>query len=144
MTQAQAIFDIADCPVEFRGHLDGLVAGQIRFPRCVACGRHHWYPMKRCPHCYADAFEWTDIEGRVSLHSWTVVRKAFDPRFSDDLPYVVGLAEFAGLPGIRLITNIVECPLDALAVDMPLEPVFAAAYDGRPLVKFKPKKGAAQ
>ena len=40
--------------------------------------------------------------------------------------------------GPRLISNIVECDLDDLEVDMPLEPVFDDVTEDWTLVKFKP------
>ncbi len=128
----------AKYPGEFRPFWDGLRRQRISFPRCTACGRTHWYPMNRCPHCLGGDFDWPAVSGRASLHSWTVVRRAFSPEWTARLPYVVGLVEFGEVPGTRLITNIVDCALADLAVDMALDPVFSDDGVSLPTVCFRP------
>jgi uncharacterized OB-fold protein len=130
-------------PAEFHPFWEGLRAGRISFPKCRSCGRTHWYPMKRCPHCLATEFDWLPVSGRGRLHSWTVVRRAFSADQADKVPYVVGLVEFDEVPGTRLITNIVGTDPQALAVDMPLEPVFADDGTAPPTVRFRPAPGRA-
>jgi uncharacterized protein len=131
-------------PSEFRGHLEGLRAGEIRFPRCRTCGRVHWYPMKRCPHCLSDEIGWMAVEGPGRLHSWTVVRRAFSPDFVDKIPYIVGLVEFDEVPGTRLITNVVDCNPEDLAIGMALEPVFETQLAGQAKVLFRPAREGAR
>ena len=125
-------------PPEFEHFFDHTRAQRLSFPHCRTCRRFHWYPMKRCPHCRSDDLDWQQVRGPATLFSWTVVRHAFDPKFSDRLPYVVGLVEFADAPGVRLVTNIVEAPEGRIAIGMLLEPVFEATNAERPLVRFRP------
>jgi uncharacterized OB-fold protein len=120
----------ASFPEEFAGFWNGLREGRIRFPRCRACGRTHWYPMQRCPFCYSVDLEWHAVSGAATLYTWTVVRRTFAPDFP--APYIVGLVEFPEVPGTRLITNIVDVDPASLDFGMPLEPVFVVegARDG--------------
>ena len=130
-------FVLEDQPVEFRGHLLGLREGEIRFPRCEACDRPHWYPMKLCPHCGGQVFGWMSVPGHGTLYSWTRIRRPFSPEFVGRVPYVVGLVEFDEVPGIRLVTNILSPEGEDPRIGMALEPVFSVADDGRPLVGFR-------
>lgn len=128
----------AKYPDEFTPFWNGLRAGHISFPRCSACGKTHWYPMSLCPHCLGGSFEWPSVSGRGNLHSWTVVRRAFSPEWNDRLPYIVGLVEFAEVPGTRLISNIIDCDIGDLSVNMELDPVFSDDGVSPPTVRFRP------
>ena len=121
---------------EFEGHFEGLAAHSLRFPRCGACGRFHWYPMPGCPRCGSDAVQWHAVAGRGRLWSWTVVRHAYAPELRDRLPYVVALMTFDDAPGVRLVTNVVGVDPAALAIGMELDPVFRSDATGRPRVEF--------
>lgn len=127
-------------PEQFQGFWRSLERNRISFPRCEDCGKVHWYPMPRCPHCLSDRLGWRAVEGGATLYSWTVVRRSFSPEFT--APYVVGLVEFAEVPGTRLITNIVDAPEDALSVGMALTPIFLTTDRDVPAVHFRPA-GAA-
>ena len=128
----------ASLPPEFHGFFAGLSERRIAFPRCRACDRSHWYPMKRCPHCYGSDIGWEPVAGEARLQTWTTVMRAFSATFADDVPYVVGLVEFPELPGIRLIARIVGAHDAELVFDLPLAPVFAEGADRRPSVAFQP------
>ena len=84
----------------------GVAEGQLRFPCCADCGAFHWYPKARCPFCGSAALSWMPVDLDGTLFSWTTVRHAFAPEFRDRLPYTVGLVEFAGAPGVRLVTRV--------------------------------------
>lgn len=111
---------------EFAGYFTGLAQGQLRFPRCAACTRFHWYPMRLCPHCQSPDIHWHRVSGRGTLFSWTTVRHPFDPKLATQVPYIVGLVTFADAPGIRLVTTIIDAPPGGLAIGLPVEPVFRA------------------
>jgi hypothetical protein len=80
--------------------------------------------------------EWVKVSGRGRLHTYTIVHQPANPAFRDDVPYVYAVVQLD--EGPRMVSNIVECPLDALKVDMPLEAVFDDVTPEWTLVKFKP------
>ncbi len=121
---------------EFSGFFDSARQHRLAFPCCRGCGAFHWYPMPRCPHCRGNDVEWRQVSGRGTLFSFTRVMHAFDKSRAGALPYVVGLVEFSDAPGVRLVTNIVDSPLDALRIGQSVEPVFRLE-DGRPIVEFR-------
>ena len=55
------------------------------------------------------------------------------------MPYVIGLVELVEQPGLRLTTNIVNCPPDKLAIGMPLKVVFETVNDDIALPLFEPE-----
>jgi uncharacterized OB-fold protein len=121
---------------EFAGFFDSARRGVLSFPRCGVCSRFHWYPMPLCPHCRSADIRWQAVSGRGELFSFTSVQHAFDSKFTDRVPYTVGLVTFPDAPGVQFITNIVEAPAEDLRIGMPVEAVFDRADDG--LVLFQP------
>ena len=62
------------------------------------------------------------MSGRATLASYTVNHHPWLPGV--ELPYVIGLVEMAEQAGLRLTTNIVNCPPDAVHGGMDVQVVF--------------------
>lgn len=77
---------------------------QLLIRKCNACAQLHFMPRHVCPHCWSDDLQWVAAEGRGLVHSYTVIRRASDPRFAALVPYVVALIELA--EGPRMMANI--------------------------------------
>ncbi len=92
--------------------------------------------MPRCPRCLSEDLRWLPVCTQPTLYSWTVARHTFSPAFP--APYTVGLVEFDNLPGIRLVSNIVDAEPSALTIGMALSPVFVDKPDF-PMVYFSPR-----
>ena len=78
------------------------------------------------------------MSGRASLYTWTVAEQAFHPFFADKVPYVYAKVELVEQPGLRLITNVVDCPHECLRVDMPLQVTFREVAPDFVLPMFRP------
>ena len=128
----------APYPAEYASHFELLRQHVLAFPRCDSCGTFHWYPKPLCPACGSGHISWQPAPGAGRLFSWSVVHRKFDPDFPRVPPYIVGLIEFDGMPGVRLISNIDDCSIDELRVDLKVEPCFIGG--DHPLVRFRPAK----
>jgi uncharacterized OB-fold protein len=102
----------------------GAARGALCIPRCDACGRYVWYPEMPCRHCGGGSLTWTEVSGRGRLFSWSTVHYAWIPQLADRLPFATGLVALAEDPAVRLVTYIVDCPLEALRCEMPVRVVF--------------------
>jgi len=71
-----------------------------------------WYPRAG-----AD-IEWRDVPGDARLVAWSVVRGPINPEFAP--PYAPALVSLTAVPGMRLVTQIVDCDYAVLRCDMPL------------------------
>ena len=113
-------------------------AGRLEFTRCVACGWliHPSRPM--CPRCRGRELSVETVSGRARLHSYTVNHQRWFP--GQPVPYVIGLVELVEQPGLRLTTNIVNCPIDELEIGMPLRVVFEDLNDDIALPLFEPDR----
>ena len=94
-------------------------------PKCLACQRTFWHPRPRCPRCGSERVDWITSNGQGVIHTFTVVRQSSDPFFATQVPYAVAIVELD--EGIRLMSNIVDTPLDALQIGMRVEVVFESA-----------------
>lgn len=110
--------------------------GELRVPRCRACGLAFMYPRTACPACASEDLEWLLCSGRGRLHTYLINTRPA-PGFEEDAPYAIAVVELE--EGPRLMSNIVECPQtpEALVLDMDLEVVFDKHGDIA-VPKFRP------
>lgn len=108
---------------------------RLILPTCDACAVAVFPPTVACSACGSATFTWKTASGRGSVYSFVVYRRVYHPAFKDKLPYVVAVVALD--EGPRLISNIVETPLDEVHCDMPVTVVFEDARDGYLIPKFK-------
>ena len=113
--------------------------GELVFQRCAACGRFRHYPRPACPACQSRAFAWERSTGRGTVWTWTIVRGPTLPAFEPRLPYNV--VDVLMAEGVHFVSEVLDCPADALHVGMPVEAVFVPASDEITLVKFRRSPG---
>lgn len=109
---------------------------ELVMPRCKTCDQLFFYPRSECPRCLSDHVEWMKVSGRGHLHTYTVVYQPANAAFCDDTPYIYAVVQLN--EGPRMVSNVVQCEIEAVRVDMPLEAVFDDVTPEWTLVKFKP------
>ncbi|WP_274631140.1 Zn-ribbon domain-containing OB-fold protein [Arvimicrobium flavum] len=57
----------------YRGYLDGLARGVLRFMRCNACESSFFPPRIACTKCGSPDVAWSDSEGRGTVYSATQI-----------------------------------------------------------------------
>lgn len=67
----------------------GLAEGRLVLQQCLDCGAHRFPPMPGCPDCGSIGHRSVTAAGSGTIYSWVVVHRAFDPAFSDEVPYTV-------------------------------------------------------
>jgi len=96
--------------------------GELLIIRCTSCGYWIHPPTPRCPQCLSDAVEPQAVSGRGTVYSYTINRQAWVPGL--EVPFVIAMVELDDQPGLRLMTNIVDCPTDEVEIGMPAEVAF--------------------
>ncbi len=109
---------------------------ELLMPRCRRCDRLFFYPREVCPFCLSQEIDWVRVSGRGRLHSYTVIHQPANPAFRGDTPYVYAMVQLD--EGPRMISNLIDCPLDELQIDMPLVATFEDVTAEVTLVKFRP------
>jgi len=101
-----------------RGFWEGARAGELRIPRCAACGRYVWYPAAVCPECGADEHPWTAVSGRGRIFTWVRVHRAFLPGYAPRVPYVTALVELEEDARVRVATWLRDVPATGPRIGM--------------------------
>jgi uncharacterized protein len=115
---------------------EGCRRRELRFQQCSACGRVRWPPSDRCPQCHSTQTDWLVSDGTGRVVTFAVYHIAYHPGFASDLPYTVAVVALH--EGPHLLTNIVDCPPEEVACDMPVEVVWEDVDDTVTLPKFRP------
>jgi uncharacterized protein len=110
---------------------------ELRMQKCNECHNIYYPPSSLCPHCHSwSGSEWTKLSGKGAVYSFIVARRATNPAFAKEVPYVVAIIETE--EGGRLISNVVGCKPDEVKVGMPVEVVFDDVTPEVTLPKFRP------
>jgi uncharacterized protein len=124
-----------------RFYWEGAKAGQLLVQRCESCAHFQHPPDVACPRCLSDALVPTAVSGRGTIFAFTVARQAFDVAFVDAIPYVLALVELEEQENLRILTNIIDAPLERLASGLPVHVVFEEREDYR-IPQFRLSDGA--
>lgn len=111
------------------GFLAGARQGQFRLRCCTACKAPHWYPRPICPFCQGDT-EWVDSLGIGTIYSVSVTRRA------GPIPYAIAYVTLD--EGVTMLTNIVDCDLDALRIGQRVAVRFKPTSDDGLVAMFTP------
>jgi uncharacterized OB-fold protein len=79
------------------------------------------------------------VSGRGTIYTFTICRQSFHPWFHDKLPYVLAVIELIEQPGLRMVSNIIDVPVDAVRVGMEVEVYFDHIDDELTLPMFRPR-----
>jgi len=101
--------------------------GRLQFLRCAPCGYLIHPPSPVCPRCRSAALEVTAVSGLATVASVTINHQAWRPGLA--VPYVIAIVEFPEQAGLRLTTNIVGCPPEAVQIGMAVNVVFQQIED---------------
>lgn len=103
-------------------------SGELRLMRCQACRRYLHPPTPVCRYCLCRETAYEPVSGDGTVASFSVNRHQWAPTATRE-PYVVGLVQLAEQDDLRLITNIVDCPVEDVRIGMPVRVVFRAFED---------------
>jgi uncharacterized OB-fold protein len=103
---------------ENQAFFDAAREGKLLLKRCTACKQLHYYPRAICPFCASDRTEWVPAKGRGTIYSYSVMRRA-------DKPYVIAYVTLD--EGVTMLTNLVDCDFERLAIGAAVRVVFKDA-----------------
>jgi uncharacterized OB-fold protein len=105
----------------------GGAEGVLRTHHCGACARYFHPPAPICPRCSSFDVAPRAVSGLGKVASFTVNHQAWTPELK--APFVVAIVELAEQAGLRLLSNIVGCDPERVAIDMPVRVRFEQHED---------------
>ena len=115
---------------ENKAYFAAATAGKLVLKFCTDCKQFHHYPRSLCPHCFSDKTEWRDAKGTGTVYTWSVLRRGVP------VPYCIAYVTLE--EGVSMMTNIVDCDLDAVKIGMKVKVVFKPSDGGPPVPMFTP------
>jgi uncharacterized protein len=101
--------------------------GVLQIHYCKTCRRFFHPPSPICPACNSFDVTPRPVSGKGRVVTFTINRQAWTPELAE--PYVVAIIELAEQADLRLLSNIVGCDPDQVAIDMPVTVTFAQFED---------------
>ena len=114
---------------------DATAEGKLLLARCTDCNTVIWYPRNLCPECHGQSTEWFEASGQGEIYACTVTRR-MGGSWGRAAPFVLAYVELD--EGPRLMTNIIDCDPETVAIGQRVEVVFEATDEGPALPRFRP------
>lgn len=108
--------------------------------RCGKCGTFRMPPSPFCHACQSQEVEWVQLSGEGRIYTYSIVDFPVIPQVKDNLPYIPAVIEFPEADGVRLISNIVEAPVDAVKIGAEVSVLWEDHEPGVSLPRFTLKQ----
>ena len=113
---------------------DAVANERVLAQRCASCGRASLPPAPACLHCGSPEVRLVEAASTGALYTWTTTHVAFDPAYTDEVPYTVGVVDLDD--GARL-SGMVDVPHDDLRAGLRLRVIWRRSpVDGEPVWAF--------
>ncbi|MEJ5327036.1 MAG: Zn-ribbon domain-containing OB-fold protein [Candidatus Bathyarchaeia archaeon] len=119
----------SDAPFTIEQFYKFLSQGKLMAGECMRCGKIHLPPRPLCDNCHSQEFTWTEISGKGTLATFTVIHIA-PQQFQALAPYAIGIVQLEN--GLKLPGMITGVPHDQLRIGMPLIIDYAACTAAQP------------
>ena len=129
MSQMERTYSDPDINMETAVYWESAKNGKLLVKTCKACGKLHYYPRTICPHCLSSDTDWVEASGKGTIYTYSVMRRT-------EIPYVIAYVTLE--EGVTMLSNIVECDVDGVAVGQAVEVVFRDTEGGHSLPVFRP------
>jgi hypothetical protein len=108
----------------------GTNAGKLLVKHCSACNKPHWYPRPQCPFCMSDKTVWKESAGTGTIYTFSVSRRV------GPVPYVIAYVRLDD--GVTMMSNIVDCDLEAIRIGDRVKVAMKPSADGTMVPMFTP------
>lgn len=110
---------------------------QLQIPRCGDCGRFRMPPGPFCAACQSQAVEWVEVAGTGAIYSFTIITNPPFPEAADHLPYVPAIIELDGAPGARIVSAVIDSPIEQVEIGSRVALAWQDLPDGVTLPRFR-------
>lgn len=112
---------------------------ELRIFRCQEAECRHWFhpPRPCCPKCLSRNVEAESTSGIGKVFSYTINKQEWNP--TRDHPYVYASIELADQDGLRVTSNVRDCPPQDVEIGMDVKVYFENTEDVY-LPMFRPRR----
>jgi uncharacterized protein len=127
-TDQQRAMAAPEITPETRAFWAAAAEGRLAIGRCSRCREAHFYPRARCPFCFSPETLLEVASGLGWIYSYSVPRA----------PVAFAIAFVTLTEGPTMMTNIVDCDLNSLAIGQPVRLTFRMSQAGQNVPVFTP------
>ena len=102
---------------ENQAFFDAAREGRLMIGHCKACKEVHYYPRAVCPFCASET-SLVPAKGTGKIYSYSVMRRV-------EKPFAIAYVTLD--EGVTMLTNLVDCDFERLAIGAPVRVVFKDA-----------------
>ena len=100
---------------------DGAREHRLMLLRCTDCEFWIHPPRPTCPHCQSEQVEATQASGKGVIYSFSIMHRAGNPGFDEQVPFAVVVVELAEQAGLITIGNMPDCPMEEIEIGMAVQ-----------------------
>lgn len=101
--------------------------GSLQIARCQTCSTFIHPPSAACRNCHSRDIRAEKVSGKGSISTFTINRHPWEKDLTT--PFVIAIVTLAEQPGLNLMTNIVNCPIDNVTIGMKVRVIFENIED---------------
>jgi uncharacterized OB-fold protein len=105
--------------------------------RCTACGTFRHLPHEVCGRCQSTEHEWVESAGRGSIYTYTIAGHPVHEALTDSVPYNVAIVQLDDCGGVLVPSNLVDCPVEDIAVGLRVELAWEDVAEGVSVPRFR-------
>lgn len=103
---------------------DGAREGKLLLRQCSDCGRLAHPPVPMCPQCHGLSWGSLEASGKGRVYCCIMSKHPNRPEEEGRIVALIDLEE-----GVRIVSNIVDTTVNEVALDAPVEVLFATVGD---------------
>jgi uncharacterized protein len=107
-------------------------------PKCSNCGKFRMPPTRFCTNCLSTDLEYAPLPGTGTVFTFIIVRHPLNPRASEYVPFIPAAIDADGAPGMRFISNVVDCEPEDVEIGMKVRVVWNHVSDSLTLPFWAP------
>ncbi len=105
----------------------GGANGELLIERCNDCQRWQHPPGPICRACGSRSVQPRPVSGRGRVFSFTINHQPWTPALA--VPNAIAIVELEEQPGLRFVSNVVDCPVESVAIGMAVRVQFLQQDD---------------
>jgi len=111
--------------------------GRLMVQRCGACGYYNHPPRSFCDVCLSRQLAFSQLSGRGTVYSFTVMHQRDVAGFEEDAPFVNIVVELEEQPRLLMVANLPGSNRETVRVGALVEVYFDNRGDGVVIPQFK-------
>ncbi len=114
---------------------EALREHKLSLTKCNKCDKVAFPPRPFCPFCFDADVTWTEMSGKGTVHTFSIVYQNRAPGFADEVPYAVGYVTLD--EGPQMMTNITGIDPAEVRIGQKVEVYYEDVLPDLTIPKFK-------